>query len=490
MGIDDNAQHPEREEESESFADLFEAYTSGMKEDLQVGDRIQGEIIAIGKDSAFVNTGTKIDGVVDLDELRDEEGRLACEVGDPVELYVVDVLESELRLSRALSGVGGRAMLEEAYRQQMPVEGTVQETCKGGFRIEMLKHRAFCPVSQIDLHYVENPEDYVGDTFEFRIVRFEAGGRNLVVSRRVLLEAHQKAAEKAFFQNLAEGQVLEGTVTRLMPYGAFVELIPGVEGMIHISEMQWSRTESPDQCVQPGDTVRVKVIDITVAGKSGRPKIALSMKQLAADPWETVTQTCKPGDRLTGRVTRCAAFGAFVEIAPGLEGLVHISEMSYVKRVLKPEDVVRVGQEVPVVVQNIDAAGRRISLSMREAEGDPWQDVSEKFRIGQRLPGLLEKKERFGFFICLEPGITGLLPKSKMRESALGSEFEKYKIGDTIPVVVEDIQPPERKITLAPAESSSSENWQPYAENDPSPVMGDLGAKLQAALKRQSRDKS
>lgn len=482
MGTGENSQKPDEEQ---SFAALFEAYSSGMNENLRVGDRIRGEVVAIAKDNAFVDTGTKIDGVVDLAELRDEDGRLTCRVGDRVELYVVEVLESEIRLSRALSGIGGRAMLGEAHRKQMPVEGTVRATCKGGVRVELLKHDAFCPISQIDLHYVENPEEYVGETFEFRIVRFEEGGRNLVVSRRVLLEEQQKAAEKAFLQNLAEGQILEGTVTRLMPYGAFVALIPGLEGMVHISELQWSRTETPDQCVRPGDSVRVKVIGITEDAKSDQPKIALSIKQLGTDPWETVEEKFQAGDRLKGRVTRCVPFGAFVEIAPGLEGLVHISEMSYVKRILKPEEIVSPGEEVPVVIQNIHAAGRKIALSMREAEGDPWQNVSEKFQVGQTVTGRLEQKEPFGFFVRLEPGITGLLPKSKMRESALGSELEKTKVGDRIAVIVEDLQPGERKITLAPADPASTESWQPYAGRNEGPGMGELGAKLQAALKKK-----
>jgi len=489
MGTDENSPKPEPEEDSQSFAELFEAYTSGMKENLQVGDRIRGEIVAIGKDNAFVSTGTKSDGVVELAELRDEHGRLNCGLGDPVELYVVDITESEIRLSRALSGIGGRAMLEEAYRKQMPVEGVVRETCKGGFRVEILKHRAFCPISQIDLQYVEKPEEFVGETFEFRITRFEEGGRNLVISRRVLLEEQQKAARAAFFQGLAEGQVFDGTVTRLMPYGAFVELIPGVEGMVHVSELQWSRTEKPEQCVQPGDPVRVKVIDVAADEKSGRHKIALSIKQLGADPWDTVEQKFQSGDRLKGRVTRCTGFGAFVEIAPGLEGLVHISEMSYVQRIHKPEDVVSPGDEVPVVVQNIDAAARKISLSMRAAEGDPWQDAAEKFPVGKNLTGRIEKKEPFGFFVNLAPGITGLLPKSKMRESSTGLDFAKYKVGDPIPVVVESLQPAERKISLAPAQPAAAENWQQYTAGSERPTLGDLGAKLQDALKKKGRER-
>jgi len=490
MGADENSRSTVPENDSESFAELFEAYTAGMKENLQVGDRIRGEIVAIEKDRAFVSTGTKSDGIVDLDELRNEHGELAFRVGDPVELYVVEASEVQIRLSRALSGIGGRALLQEAYRKQMPVEGIVRETCKGGFRVEVLKNRAFCPVSQIDLQYVEEPENFVGQTFEFRITRFEEGGRNLVLSRRVLLEEQQEAAHKAFFQTLSVDQVLEGTVTRLMPYGAFVELIPGVEGMVHVSELQWSRTEKPEEVLHPGDSIRVKVLDIAADEKSGRPKIALSVKRLGTDPWETVEQHFRPGNRLKGRVTRCAGFGAFVEIAPGLEGLVHISEMSYVKRILKPDDLVRVGDEVPVVIQNIDAAARKISLSMREAEGDPWQDVSAKYRIGQTVEGRIEKKERFGFFVALEPGITGLLPKSKMRQTSLGPDLEKTRVGDKIPVVVENLQVEERKMTLAPADPSASADWRQYAADSQSPALGDLGAKLKDAMNKKRGGKS
>jgi small subunit ribosomal protein S1 len=216
-------------------------------------------------------------------------------------------------------------------------------------------------------------------------------------------------------------------------------------------------------------------------------KISLSLKQLTQDPWDSADQHFHEGDKIVGKVTRCANFGAFVEVAPGIEGLVHISEMSYTRRVLKPEDVVSAGQSVSVLIKEIDMEKRRMSLSIRDAEGDPWVEVAGKYRIGQSLAGVLEKKEKFGYFVSLEPGITGLLPKSKFSRSGIASEIEKLKEGDPIPVIIEAINAVERKITLTPGNTEDEQNWQKFAgETDSS--MGALGEKLQQAMSQKKTD--
>jgi len=280
---------------------------------------------------------------------------------------------------------------------------------------------------------------------------------------------------------------MDGTVTRIMPYGAFVQLSLGVEGMVHISEMNWSKSAKPESLVNVADTVRVKVIGMEPDQKPGLLKISLSMKQLTEDPWNTAGQQFHEGDKVQGTVTRCANFGAFVEVAPGIEGLVHISEMSYTKRILKPEDVVSAGETVSVLIKEVDMEKRRLSLSIRDAEGDPWVEVAQKYTIGQLLEGVLEKKEKFGFFVNLEPGITGLLPKSNLNKAEKPAEFEKLKEGDAIVIMIEAINPGERKITLTPADTAGEQNWQSFS-NPSATSLGALGDKLQLALDKKKSD--
>ncbi len=475
------------EEKEQSFAAMLEAYSPGADSDMGVGDKISGKIVSIGRDSVFVDTGTKIDGVVDKAELLDENGEIALSEGDILELYIVALSDEEIKLSKALSGIGGLNMLKEAYEKAAPVEGKISETCKGGVRVDILQRKAFCPVSQIDINYVENASDFVGQSFNFLITTFEENGRNIVLSRRALLAREQEKSRKEFYQTLSVNTTMDGTVTRIMPYGAFVQLSSGVEGMVHISEMSWSKAAKAESLVNVADTVRVKVIGIEPDKKPGLLKISLSMKQLTEDPWDSAGEQFHEGDKILGTVTRCANFGAFVELAPGIEGLVHISEMSYKKRVLKPEDVVTAGETVSVTIKEVDLDKRRISLSIRDAEGDPWVDIAEKYKIGQSVEGILEKKEKFGYFINLEPGITGLLPKSYLNKASKPSELEKLKEGDAIAIMVEAINPGERKITLTPADTADEQNWQPFSDASTT-SLGALGEKLQRALDKKKSD--
>lgn len=483
----DDADNEENEESEESFAEMLDAYSPPSDAEVGIGDKIRGKIVSIGRDSVFIDTGTKIDGVVDKAELLDKNGQLTLQEGDMLELYVVALSEEEIKLSKAVSGIGGLHMLKEAYEKAVPVAGRILETCKGGLRVEVLQRKAFCPISQVSLNYVEDPADYVGKTFEFLISTFEANGKNIVVSRRALLAREQEKARKAFYETLSVGNVMNGTVTRMMPFGAFVKLSEGVEGLVHVSELSWSKTAKPETMVKVADAVQVKVISIEPDKKPGLLKIGLSMKQLTEDPWESAGENFHEGQKILGTITRCTNFGVFVEVAAGIEGLVHISEMSYKKRVLKPEDEVSIGETVSVLIKEVDLEKRRLSLSIRDAEGDPWVDVSEKYTAGQALEGILEKKESFGYFITLEPGITGLLPKSNIRRLSEPAVVEKLKEGDLIFVLIESINPGERKITLAAGNAADEQNWQTFSDSSNS-AMGSLGDKLQHALSKKKSD--
>jgi small subunit ribosomal protein S1 len=254
--------------------------------------------------------------------------------------------------------------------------------------------------------------------------------------------------------------------------------------MVHISELSWSRLEKPEEAVSPGDKLEVKVLRIESDGK--RRKIALSAKQVTGDPWERLGEEIESGQKVTGKVTRCAPFGAFVEIRPGVEGLVHISELSYTRRVVHPEDIVRPGQTISVLIKEIDTKSRRVGLSLREAEGDPWLDVSERYTAGQPVSGTVEKREQFGLFIQLAPGIVGLLPKSVISRSSQASVIDKLKPGDTISVKVANVNAVERKISLSPGDGDDESDWHQFADrpSQSGSSMGALGDKLAEALKK------
>ena len=469
----------------ENFADLFESYTEGAGDTVRIGDQLQGTVISIGEKSVFVDTGTKIDGVVDKDELLDDEGALTCEVGDSLTLFVVKRTENEIVLSKAISGVGGLNLLTDAFESGVPVEGKVMDTCKGGFNVQMMKRRAFCPVSQMNNHYVEDTEVFVGNTYEFLITKLEEKGRNIVVSRRKLLEIQQQEAAKEFLEKVAVGDILEGKVVRIKEFGAFVELVPGVEGMVHISELSWTRVERPEDVVALDETVKVRLLGINQLD-NGQLKLSLSMKQAMGDPWDEVTNQFKPGDKVVGKVMRCAPFGAFVELVPGVEGLVHISEMSYTKRVMKPEDEVKPGEAVTVIIKGIEPEKRRIALSIRETHGDPWADVAERYTKGQAVQGIIEKKENFGYFIQLEPGVTGLLPLSLLRKSENASDLEKKKVGETVAVRVETVNAADRKISLTPGDARESGEWKSFNKPAAPASMGSLGDLLKQAMNKKN----
>jgi small subunit ribosomal protein S1 len=479
-------QPEDQTDEEESFAELFESYAEGMNEDVRVGDKVKGAIISIGRDSVFVDTGTRTDGFVEKSELLDEEGQFTFKEGDILELYAVAVTGTEIRLSKAITGIGGAELLRDAFENAIPVEGRVKAVIKGGFQVEVVQRRAFCPISQMDLRYVETPEEYMDQAYEFLITEFDEDGRNIVLSRRKLLNRALEKVRESFYAGLTVGDLMEGRVTKLMPFGAFVELTPGVEGMIHISELGWSRVENPDEVIHVGESVRVKVIGMEPSEKSDQLKIALSIKQTLGDPWETVDQRYNEGDTVPGKVTRCLDFGAFVEVEPGIEGLVHISEMSYRRRISKPEDVVSPGEQVQVMIKEMDKAKRRISLSIRDVEGDPWAGVAERYRVGQSVNGTVEKQENFGVFVSLEPGVTALLPKSTLRETSKPVGIEKMRPGDPITVVIQRISAGERKITVGPGDEGDEGDWRNFSSGKGAAVSS-LGEKLMEALQSKKK---
>ncbi len=465
----------------QSFAEMFEASEMEMKPDLRVGDRIKGRIIAVSEEMVYVDTGTKSDGVIEKQELLDKDDVFSLREGDEVELFVVAVQSGQIRLAKALSGEGGLEQLRQAMEEGIPVEGKIKETCKGGFRVRILDKTAFCPLSQVDRRPVVDPEALVGETMQFLIAKVEERGRNIVVSRRALLDLELAETLAEFLEKVSVGDLLQGTVSRLAPFGAFVELAPSLEGLVHVSELGWSRNVSPEDVVAVGDQVTVKLLKVDDQGKGIR--LELSMKQAMEDPWSRLADEVQVGAKLSARVTNLAPFGAFMEIVPGIEGLVHVSEMSYLKRVHKPGDMVAVGDSVPVMIKSIDPQTRRIALSMRDAEGDPWEGVAERFKKGQVIQGTMEKREKFGMFVRLEPGVVALLPVSRL-ERAEDEVYAKAKPGDVLPVLVDVVDVDKRRISLALPGVDEGEDWRGHTAQETAP-MGTLGEQLKKAMEKR-----
>lgn len=477
-------------EDTVSFAEMLAQHEreETPQTRLTPGQRVSVRIVAITADTIFVSTGSKVDGIVDREEL-EVDGELPHQVGDILDLYVVTVSPQEVKLSRILRGAGSLSALEEAKDAGLPVEGKVVAQVKGGYAVDIMKRRAFCPLSQIDLRPLDDPESVIGKIFPFLITRLEKGGRNIVVSRRSLLEREQAENREVLLSEINEGDVREAVISRLAPFGAFVELAPGVEGLVHLSELSWTRVGQADEAVSAGDRVRVKVLSIAKDEKNTR--ISLSMKQVMDDPWKNLSDRITVGDTVSGKVVRVAPFGAFVEILPGVEGLVHLSELSYAKRIMKAEEVVAPGDHVSVKIKEFDPEKRRVSLSLRDAGGNPWDSVRELFSESAEVTGTVEKRAPFGLFISLAPGITGLMPTSVIQSSPSRKTLERLNSGDAISVRIKEIDTQNRRISLGPAgEEGAEENiekdWKRHAPKPaPAPSMGTLGLALQAAIKKK-----
>ena len=344
-------------EPDEDFATMFEASQQAKR--IQKGQTIQGTIVAIGPEVALVDVGGKSEAVIEIGELKDDEGDVEVAVGDRIQAIVVSTAGG-LTLSRKLAlGAASARQLEDAFRAGLPVEGKVERAVKGGYEVRIARQRAFCPISQIDIARNTEAAQHEGRVYRFRIIEYKEGGKNLVVSRRALLEEEQRATAAEMRRSIVVGAVMTGRVTSVRDFGAFVDLGGGVQGLLHVSEMGWSRVSDTSQVVTPGDEITVKVLRVD----DDNQKISLGLKQLSDDPWSKVDTTYEVGQVRTGRVTRVAPFGAFVELEPGIEGLIPLSETGVardanVKRAFPP------GSDVEVVVLEVDAARRRIGLSI------------------------------------------------------------------------------------------------------------------------------
>ncbi|HEX4462579.1 MAG TPA: S1 RNA-binding domain-containing protein [Polyangia bacterium] len=367
------------EHEEEDFATLlaeFEGPDDGRskkkRKEPQVGDQVRGKVISIGKSAAFVDIGAKSDGVIDLTELRDADGKLLVKPMDELEARVVEVggPSGSIVLKRLLGrGAEGKAELEQAFQLGVPVEGTVSGVNKGGVEVTVAGVRAFCPISQLDSRHVEDAAAFVGQKLRFRITRYELNGNrlNMIVSRRALLDEEQAKLAVETRKTLEPGAVVRGKVTTIKDYGAFVDL-GGVEGMLHVSELGFQRVGHPKDVLSVGQEIEVQILKMEKGDDPKRgERISLSLKSLASDPWADAATKFYEGARASGKVVRLETFGAFVELAPGVEGLLHVSELAKGKQIRHAREATQVGAQLAVVVLAVDKDKRRLSLGLVEA---------------------------------------------------------------------------------------------------------------------------
>ncbi len=433
----------EREmEESKSFAEMFEAIPKFKDRKFVAGETVSGRIVKVGKDTIFIDLESKSEGIAEAEEFLDKEGNLTVKEGDWVEMRVSSTREG-IHLSKGIKVQGAEAfdILRDAKEDQIPVEGRVTAVNKGGFEVDLSGFRAFCPVSQIDTKYCEKLEEHIGGRYQFRIMEIQEKGRNIVVSRRALLEEEQEKKAKETLAMLKPDMECEGKVTKLAEFGAFVDL-GGVEGMVHVSAISHARINHPSEVLTPGQIVKVKVLKIE-PDKNGRQRIALSMKALEPDQWEKGL-SLQEGEIIRGKISRLTDFGAFVEVAPGVDGLVHISEISY-ERISHPSALLHEGEMVEALVTGIDPDARRISLSIKEAVikkqmgGEEEGAERARLQVGQLLRGVVDDTKPYGLFVRLPQlgtRVRGLLPMEELKASEKGDVKKRFPRGKEVRVEI------------------------------------------------------
>jgi small subunit ribosomal protein S1 len=428
-----NAPGPDAAETpSTDFGSLLARSSVPKEAEVKVGDRVRGRIVSIGEVDAFVDYGGRSEASITSTELIGEDGQPRYRIGDEIEAIVASIEDGVLlTLSGRAVALSGE-MLREAYENKVPVEGLVKQIIRGGYEVTVSGVRGFCPMSQIDARFVEDPHEFVGQKLSFRIIEWREGGRNLVLSRRAVVEEQAERLRSELKSRLTEGMELEGVVKRVQPFGLFVDL-GGVEGLVHVSELSHGRIDNPADYFAAGQKLRVKILKVENLD-GPKERISLSVRQLLPDPWESDIGRFHEGDRVKGRVVSLAAFGAFVELAPGLDGLIHVSEISH-RRVGHPKEVLEAGQEVEVEIKEVDRNRRRISLSMKSLEEVEATPAGAGPKVGDAIEGVVSGVKPFGVFVDIaSPGarLSGLIPVSETGESRDVNLFKKFPKGRPI----------------------------------------------------------
>jgi len=425
----------QREAAEATFAEAFEA-SLNFKTPEQ-GELLKGQIVSISGDDAFVSYGGPSEAVMAANELD------GLDVGDTVEGTVVKT-SPEIRISRKLAkGKASLDLLRQMYENRLPVEGKVAARNKGGFDVNVGGLRAFCPLSQIALGKIDNPDQFIGQSYEFRVTELSDDGRRIVVSRAALLkEANASKAEETR-RNIVPGAELTGTIKTITPFGAFVDL-GGIDGLLHVSEMSRRRVTDPNEVVAVGQEVRVKVIKVENDGK----RISLSMKDQEPDPWSDVGERYPAGTQFSGRIVRTTDFGLFVEVEPGIDGLVHYSQLPF--GVKQGDADIAIGTPVTGWIREVDASKKRLSLSLREvATRDPWDGAAQRYPAGKVVEGTVDHGGAPGIFVQLEPGLTGLIPNSEISVAPGADPSRAHEAGEKLAVRIMSIDPQRKRISLS-----------------------------------------
>ncbi|MFA7619262.1 MAG: 30S ribosomal protein S1, partial [Thiohalomonadaceae bacterium] len=414
---------------SESFAELFEQSLNTIQ--MRPGAIVKGTVLEVGPEVVVVNAGLKSEGVIPLEQFRNENGEIEVQVGDEIDV-ALESLEDGFGATRLSREKAKRAeawtRLERAQTASETVIGRIVDKVKGGFTVDLNNIRAFLPGSLVDVRPVRDPSYLEGKDLEFKVIKLDRKRNNVVVSRRAVVEQESSGEREALLENLQEGQQVKGIVKNLTDYGAFVDL-GGIDGLLHITDMAWKRVKHPSEVVNVGDEIDVKVLKFD----RERQRVSLGLKQLGEDPWEDITRRYPVGTRLFGKVTNLTDYGCFVEIEEGVEGLVHVSEMDWTNKNIHPSKVVQMGDEVEVMVLDIDAERRRISLGIKQTQSNPWEVFAATHNKGDKVSGKIKSITDFGIFIGLDGGIDGLVHLSDISWNETGEEaVHKYKKGDEL----------------------------------------------------------
>ena len=430
---------------TESFEQLFEQSIASQQ--IRPGQILTGTVVDVNADVVIVSVGLKSEAVISADQFRNENGEMEVAIGDEVEV-ALDAVEDgsgETRLSREKAKRARTwTRLEEAFQKSEIVRGVINGRVKGGFTVELDNVRAFLPGSLVDVRPVRDPSYLEGKELEFKVIKLDQRRNNVVVSRRAVVEQEYSAERSALLDNLKEGDVVKGAVKNLTDYGAFVDL-GGIDGLLHITDMAWKRVKHPSEVVKVGDEINVRILKFD----RERQRVSLGIKQLGADPWQNIARRYPPNTRLFGKITNIADYGCFVEIEEGVEGLVHVSEMDWTNKNVNPAKVVQVGEEVEVMVLDIDEERRRISLGLKQCKPNPWREFAESFNRGDRVSGQIKSITDFGIFIGLAGGIDGLVHLSDISWDRPGEEAVRdYQKAQTVEAIVLAIDPERERISL------------------------------------------
>ncbi|MFA5684244.1 MAG: 30S ribosomal protein S1 [Lysobacteraceae bacterium] len=431
---------------TESFAELFEQSEARLIK-LKPGAIVTGTVVEVRQDVVVVNAGLKSEGIVPIEQFRNEAGEIDVGVGDEVKV-ALDSLENgfgETVLSREKAK---RAMvwdeLEEAMEAEATITGRISGKVKGGFTVDIKDVRAFLPGSLVDVRPVRDPVYLEGKEIEFKIIKLDRKRNNVVVSRRAVVESEYSVEREQLMERLVEGAILPGVVKNLTDYGAFVDL-GGIDGLLHITDMAWKRVRHPSEVVEVGQELQVRVLKFD----RERNRVSLGLKQMGEDPWDNIARRYPTGTRIFGKVSNVTDYGCFVEIEPGVEGLVHVSEMDWTNKNVNPSKVVQVGDETEVMVLDVDEERRRISLGIKQCVQNPWESFASNYKKGDRVAGQIKSITDFGVFVGLEGGIDGLVHLSDVSWNATGEDIVRnFKKGDTVEAVVLAVDPERERISL------------------------------------------